>query len=78
MTYFFKEDITILDEIPYDYLSKDKNFKLQKIQIEVENRDDFDHFTFDSQKFSPYHNDQRVLVSDSNKYKIKEIKSQKL
>ena len=35
-----------------------------KLQINIENRDDFDFFAFDSEMYTPYFNDQRVLVSD--------------
>ncbi len=42
-------------------------------QIDVDDRDDFDHFVFDSKLYSPFHNDKRVIVSHVNRFKIKEI-----
>jgi len=37
------------------------------------NRDDFDFFAFDSEIYSPYSNDQRVLVSEKNRYLVENV-----
>lgn len=43
------------------------------ITINVYNRDNFDHFTFDSTKYTPFYNDPRVIVSTSNLFEISKV-----
>lgn len=48
----------------------DKKNEIYIVILSIEDRDEFDHFVFDSKEYSPFHLDPRVVVSSSNRFII--------
>ena len=59
----FRKEVQNIDDEAILHL-QENNRTMFVLQINVENGQEFEHFVLDSQKYSPYHNDQRVIVGD--------------
>ena len=63
----------VLSEEASEILQYNDEVKYLQVMILIEDRDKFDHFTFDSPQYSPFYNDERVIVSNSNAYLVESV-----
>ena len=69
----FQRSKNVLSDEASEILKYNDEVKYLQVMIQVEDRDKFDHFTFDSPQFSPFYNDERVIVSNSNAYLVESV-----